>query len=115
MLVMTLEEGSDIHFFVVVVPYTKNALISGASIVFLSSFTSVAISSFLNNDNANTLIGEEILNQGQSGLSNAINLARASTITLVISLILIGLYVLLFVIPKLTRKIVKLKKNKGKE
>lgn len=108
-----LGRGFFYTFFKIIIPYTKNALISGTTIVFLSSFTSVAIAEFLNNDNSASLIGEEILKQGQGGISNQIQLARASTLTLIISLILIGLYIIIVVLPKLVKWILKRVKQKG--
>lgn len=96
-----LGRGFFYTFFHIVIPYTRNALLSGISIVFLSSFTSVAVASFLNNSNGGASIGDEIAQQGQAGIANVIQLSRASTLTLVISLVLIGLYLLFILLPKL--------------
>jgi spermidine/putrescine transport system permease protein len=81
-------------FFKIVVPYTKTALISGITLVFLPTITTVAVPQFLNNANNGTLIGDIIVDEGQQGLTSDIALARASTLSLVLCGVLIGGYVL---------------------
>ncbi|WP_031488790.1 ABC transporter permease [Ureaplasma canigenitalium] len=100
-----LGRGHIYTFFRIVVPYTKNALLSGISLVFLSTFTSVAVAGFLNNSNDGTLIGEILFNLGQGGASSSIQLSRASAITLIIGVILIAVYILVTVIPKIVKKV----------
>ncbi|AAF30514.1 ABC transporter permease [Ureaplasma parvum] len=106
-----LGRGFFYTFFHIVIPYTKNALISGVWIVYLAAFTSVVVSGFLNNDNAGGLIGGEIFAQGQDGISSGVQLSRSSTITLVISLILLGIYLIIVIIPKIVQLIYYKRKN----
>ncbi|GHU32274.1 hypothetical protein FACS1894166_05260 [Bacilli bacterium] len=80
-------------FLKVVVPYTKTALISGITLVFLPSLTTVAVPQFLNNNNG-SMIGDLIVDQGQSGLTSDIALARASTLSLVLSLLMLAAFAL---------------------
>ncbi|WP_222702326.1 ABC transporter permease [Ureaplasma diversum] len=112
-----LGRGFFYTFFHIVIPYTKNALLSGISIVFLSSFTSVAVAGFLNNSNSGGSIGDEIAQQGQAGIANVIQLSRASTLTLVISLVLIGLYLIFVLVPKIWKLVAykRVWKKKNKE
>jgi spermidine/putrescine transport system permease protein len=86
-------------FFKVTLPYTKVALASGVTLVFLPALTTVAVPQFLNNNNDGSMIGDIIVDQGQSGLTSDIALARASTLSLVLSLVLLcgfGVYVLFY-------------------
>jgi spermidine/putrescine transport system permease protein len=76
-------------FFKVTLPYTRGALASGITLVFLPALTTVAVPQFLNNNNDGSMIGDIIVDQGQSGLTSDIALARASTLSLVLSLILL--------------------------
>jgi spermidine/putrescine transport system permease protein len=84
--------GSFRTFIKVVLPYTKVALISGITLVFLPSLTTVAVPQFLNNNNDNSLIGDIIVSWGESGLTNDVDMASASALSLVLSLLLLGVY-----------------------
>ncbi|GHU47822.1 hypothetical protein FACS1894218_3100 [Bacilli bacterium] len=79
-------------FLKVVVPYTKTALVSGITLVFLPSLTTVAVPQFLNNNNNGSMIGDLIVDQGQAGLTSDIALARASTLSLVLSLLMLAAF-----------------------
>lgn len=80
-------------FFLITVPYTKEALLSGITLVFLPALTTVAVPQFLNGNNDGSMIGDIIINQGQNGLTSQIALARASTLSLVLSLILLAVFI----------------------
>jgi spermidine/putrescine transport system permease protein len=91
-------------FFKVVIPYSKTALMSGITLVFLPALTTVAVPQFLNNNNDGSMIGDIITDQGQQGLTSKIALARASTLALVLSLVMlfgVGVY---FVSKKLIKQ-----------
>lgn len=77
-------------FFKVTLPYTRVALLSGITLVFLPALTTVAVPQFLNNNNNGSMIGDIIVDQGQAGLTSDIALARASTLSLVLSLVMLG-------------------------
>jgi spermidine/putrescine transport system permease protein len=77
-------------FFKIVVPYTKAALISGITLVFLPSLTTVAVPQFLNNSPDNSMIGDIIVDEGNLAATSPISLARASTLSLVLSMVIIG-------------------------
>jgi spermidine/putrescine transport system permease protein len=91
-------------FLKVVVPYTKTALFSGITLVFLPSLTTVAVPQFLNNSNDNSLISDIIVDQGSQAVTSQIALARASTLSLVLSLVILGGYGLFMVCYKFTKK-----------
>ena len=95
-----LGRGPIYTFFMVVVPWTKTALISGIVLVLLPALTTVAVPSFLNNANNGSLIGDVIANQGANGLNNKISLARTSVLALVVSAVMFGLYALFVWVPK---------------
>ncbi len=96
-------------FFYIVVPYTKNALFSGISLVLLPAFTSVAIPAFLNNANSGDMIGNIIIDQGQNGLESKIAIARASALSLLVSIIMFLVYGLIVLSPKMYRSIMRYK------
>ncbi|MCV3743869.1 ABC transporter permease [Ureaplasma sp. ES3154-GEN] len=102
-----LGRGHIYTFFHVTIPYIKNALISGTSVMFLSCLTSVVISGFMNMSNDSDLIGGIILITGENGTSNPAQLSRAATLTLLISVIILALYVTLVIFPRLVMKLVK--------
>lgn len=95
-------------FFFVIVPYTKNAIVGGLSLVFFSSFTTAGVSKFVNNSNNGELIGGEILDQGQIAPVSPIAMARVSTISLLIALLMLAVYLIYFI----TSKIYKTTKNR---
>lgn len=99
-------------FFFVVVPYTKNAIISGLILVFLPSITIAGVSKFMNNSNDGELIGDIILGQGQSALVSDIALARVSSLCLVVCAIILILFSSIMLIPK-AYKTYKLRKMEG--
>ena len=88
-------------FFAVTLPWCKQALISGIILVLLPCFTTVAVPSFLNNNNDAGMIGDVIINQGENGLSSQISLARTSVLALVVSAVMFVIYGMIVWIPKL--------------
>ena len=88
-------------FFAVTLPWCKQALISGIVLVLLPCFTTVAVPSFLNNNNDSGMIGDVIINQGENGLSSQISLARTSVLALVVSAVMFVIYGMIVWIPKL--------------
>lgn len=103
-------------FFYVVVPWCKSALISGVVLVLLPCFTSVAVPSFLNNNNDSGLIGDVIINQGENGLSSSIALSRTSVLVLVVSAFTLVIYGSIVLSPKIyswSKKIINTR-NRGK-
>lgn len=99
-------------FFLVVLPWCKQALISGVVLVLLPCFTTVAVPSFLNNNNDSGMIGDAIMNQGENGLSSHIALARTSVLALVVSAVMFGIYGIIVWLPKL---VIFIKKKSCKE
>ncbi|MDR1234900.1 MAG: ABC transporter permease [Mycoplasmataceae bacterium] len=102
-------------FFKVTLPYTKVALISGITLVFLPSLTTVAVPQFLNNNNDNSLIGDIIVSWGESGLTNDIEMASASALSLVLSLLMLGAYGAYILFYKVVWKRIKLKRGAKNE
>lgn len=98
-------------FFFIIVPYTKNAIISGLSLVFFSSFTAAGVSKFVNNSNNGDLIGGEILDQGQMAPISEIAMARVSALALILSVFMLSLYLTTLVIKKLYKKTIMRKGN----
>lgn len=91
-------------FIHVVVPYTKAALISGVTLVFLPCLTVVSVPQFLNSSSSGSLIGDVIMEEGLLAQTSDISLARASTLALIVfMLIVVGLLIYL-----LSKKIFKL-------
>lgn len=102
-----LGRGSVATFFNVVLPYTKTALSSGITLVFLPALTTVAVPQFLNSNTSGSMIGDIIMEEGTMGQTSDISLARASTLSLVISLILLttcGIYFSVKKIMKMSAK-----------
>lgn len=96
-------------FFHVIIPYTKNAIFSGLALVFFPSLTSAGVAQFVNNSNDGATIGGDILNQGLEGSTSQIALARVSSVSLVMCLIIILIWSFSVLIP---RAIKAHKKNK---
>lgn len=88
-------------FFLIVVPYCRSAIISGLIMVLLPSFTTVAIPQFLNNKNDSTMIGDFIFNLGSNGLESNVALAQVSAISLVLGVLILIVYILWKLIPKI--------------
>lgn len=105
-----LGKNSFQTFIYVVLPYTKNAIISGLMLVFLPSITTAGVSSFVNNSNDGDLIGSTALQQGQAALVSDIALARVSSLCLVICAIILVLFSIFVLIPKAYKSY---KYNKG--
>lgn len=95
--------GGFMTFIKIVVPYTKVALFSGITLVFLPSLTTVAVPQFLNNSNDSSLISDIIVDQGNQAVTSQIALARASTLSLVLSLVILGGYGLFMITYKFTK------------
>ncbi|MEF9984859.1 MAG: ABC transporter permease [Malacoplasma sp.] len=91
-------------FFFIIVPYTKNAIISGLSLVFFSSFTAAGVSKFVNNSNDGDLIGGEILDQGQMAPISPIAMARVSALALTLSIFMLTLYLVFLIGRKIYKK-----------
>ena len=98
-----LGRGAWSTFINIVIPYTKNALISGLTLVFLPCLTSVSVPQFLNSSSSGSLIGDIIMEEGQLAQTSDISLARASTLALIVFLFLTaGVFIFWF-----SKKIVK--------
>jgi spermidine/putrescine transport system permease protein len=82
--------GSFKTFLKITLPYTRVALASGITLVLLPSLTTVAVPQFLNNNNDGSMIGDIIVDQGQAGLTSDIALTRASTLSLILCLVMLG-------------------------
>lgn len=110
-----LEASADLGYnkfqtlFKVVVPYSFKAILSGFSMIFLSSATTFVISAkLLPNGTQLQTIGAVI--NDYSSPSNKYELALGSTLVLVVSAIFIGCYGLINFVPRI---IIRLKKTKG--
>lgn len=88
-------------FFKVVIPYSKTAFYAGLTMVFLPAVTTVAIPQFLNNSTNNATIGDIIVQEGEEGLISDIALARSSSLSLVVSIFVLVLYLFIAFLPKL--------------
>ncbi|MDC4184260.1 ABC transporter permease [Mycoplasma bradburyae] len=88
-------------FFKVVIPYCKNAIISGVTLVLLPSFTTAGISQFVNNSNDGQQIGAYLLSLGSNGLESKVAISQASALSLTLALIILAFYMIVFVAPKL--------------
>ncbi len=104
-----LGQNSFLTFFKVVLPYTKQALISGITLVLLPSITIVAVPKFLNNAPDSNLIGDIIMDQGILASSSNIALARACILSIVVSILMFLVYGLIVISPKLYSKINEMK------
>lgn len=91
-------------FWKIIIPYCLTSIISGITLVFLPSLTTVGVSQFLNNSNDANLIGNIISDTGQFGCANKNAMSSASVISLVLSLILASGFALYIVIRKVIRK-----------
>jgi len=92
-------------FFKIVLPYSKTAYFAGLTLVFLPAVTTVAVPQFLNNATNNSTIGDIIVQEGEEGLISDIALARSSSLSLVVSIFVLILYLLIAFIPKAITKI----------
>lgn len=108
-----LGRGPIYTFFHIVIPWTKQALISSLVLVTLPCFTTVAVPAFLNNNNDSGMIGDVIVGEGESGLSNPIALSRTSVLALVVSGIMLLIYVSVVFIPKIVQLIILKRRNKN--
>nr|WP_211231648.1 ABC transporter permease [[Mycoplasma] imitans] len=89
-----------ISFFKVVIPYCRNAIISGVTLVLLPSFTTAGIGRFVNNSNDGQLIGDYLLSLGSNGLESKVAISQASALSLTLSLMILAFYTLFFVLPR---------------
>ena len=101
-------------FFYVIIPYTKTAIISGLTLVFLPSITTAGVTQFVNNSNDGTIIGGDILDQGLEASTSEIALARVSSLALTTCLIILLLWSAIVLIPK-TIKMIKQKRIGNKD
>ncbi len=83
-----LGRGNFNTFMHVVIPYTKAALFSGITLVFLPSLTTVAVPQFLNASPSGSLIGDILMEEGQLALTSDVSLARASSLSLLLLIIM---------------------------
>ena len=90
-------------FFLIILPYAKNGLISGITIVFIPSMMIISVTAYLNNASNSQLLGGEIYSQGSLGLDNKLSLSRASIISIISALILLILWFLIVKVPKWVR------------
>lgn len=97
--------------FKVVMPYTKAAIIGGITLVFLPALTTVAVPQFLNASSSGTMIGDIIMEEGNMGLNSDISLARASTLSLLMILIIGATIVAYYTSRKITNVILKKKRE----
>ncbi|RXY97063.1 ABC transporter permease subunit [Malacoplasma penetrans] len=95
-----LGKNSFQTFFLVILPYTKNAVISGATLVFLPTLTTAGVTQFMDNSNSGSLIGSIMLDKGLEATSSQIALARVATLSLIICLVILVLWTVAFLIPK---------------
>lgn len=96
-----LGRGNMSTFFHVVIPYTKGALASGITLVFLPSLTTVAVPQFLNASSSGSMIGDIIMQEGELAQTSDLALARASSLSLLISAILLLAALLYFVFHRI--------------
>ncbi len=104
-----LGRNSFVTFFRVVVPYTKQALIAGITLVLLPSISVVAIPKFLNNSPGNSLIGDVIMDQGMLASESSIALARACVLSVTVSFIMFLIYSLIVSSSKIYLSIIRFK------
>ncbi len=90
-------------FFKIIIPYSKTAFYAGLTMVFLPAVTTVAVPQFLNNATNNATIGDIIVQEGEEGLISDIALARSSSLSLVVSIFVLALYLIIAFVPKLFR------------
>ncbi|ADC31297.1 ABC-type spermidine/putrescine transport system permease component I [Mycoplasmoides gallisepticum str. F] len=88
-------------FFKIVIPYCKNAIISGVTLVLLPSFTTAGIGRFVNNANNGELIGGYLLSLGANGLESRVAISQASALSLTLAILILVFYTLFFVVPKI--------------
>ncbi|MDJ1645882.1 ABC transporter permease [Mycoplasma phocimorsus] len=89
--------------FNVVIPYCFKAIISGITLVFISSATSIVISDKLvSNPNALKTVGNLINQYANPGIK--LDLSIASTLVILITLVIFGISIILYLIPKLISK-----------
>ncbi len=97
-------------FFQVILPYTKNAIFSGITLIFLPTLTTAGVTQFMDNSNNGELIGSILLDKGLEGTASQIALARVATLSLVVCLIILVLWSVAVLIPKTIKHYKKMKK-----
>ncbi len=108
-----LGRGRFYTFIKVVIPYTKEALLSAITLVLLPAMTVVAVPQFLNNDPNGSLIGDIVNNQALQASESKIALARVCVLTLMISLVMFIVYLLILKTPVVWKKIMVYRTKKG--
>ncbi|MDE5767571.1 MAG: ABC transporter permease subunit [Malacoplasma sp.] len=98
-------------FFQVILPYTKNAVFSGITLIFLPTLTTAGVTQFMDNSNNGELIGSILLDKGLEGTASQIALARVATLSLVVCLIILVLWSIAVLIPKSVKHYKKMKKG----
>ncbi|MDE6893759.1 MAG: ABC transporter permease subunit [Malacoplasma sp.] len=98
-------------FFQVILPYTKNAVFSGITLIFLPTLTTAGVTQFMDNSNNGELIGSILLDKGLEGTASQIALARVATLSLVVCLIILVLWSIAVLIPKSIKHYKKMKKE----
>jgi spermidine/putrescine transport system permease protein len=107
-----LGRNSFATFIHVVFPYTLAALTSGIALVFLPSLTTVAVPQFMDNRPDSGLIGDIIMNEGVMASTSEIALARCSTLSLIVVIILALCYVVFICSKKIIKKVIRNYKGK---
>ena len=92
-------------FFKVVLPYTKGALAAGITLVFLPALTTVAVPQYMNASASGTIIGDIIMQEGTLAQTSDLSLARASTLSLVITLVMVVVALLVWGGLKIFKKV----------
>ena len=88
-------------FIKIVFPYTKIGFISGASIVFLSSISTISIPQFMNNNNDSSMIGTVLITESERGIINSIAASRISAISLITTISALFFYFFIFILPQM--------------
>lgn len=99
---LDLGHNSTESIFRVVIPYSKEAILSVIFLVFLPSFTTMTVADFLNHENSSKLVGQMINSYAASGVTDSLSRSRISVLSLFLIAMVFLSYLLLKGIPKLT-------------
>lgn len=91
-------------FIHVIIPYTKAALMSGITLVFLPAITTVAVPQFMNASTSGSLIGDIIMEEGSLAQTSDISLARASSLSLLIAALVLGVFAIYLISKIIVKK-----------
>ncbi|OAL10242.1 polyamine ABC transporter permease [Candidatus Mycoplasma haematobovis] len=87
-------------FSQIILPYTKEALLSAIFLVFLPAFTTVTVADFMDRSPGGSMIGQVINNFIIVDISGSLPKSRASFLTLFVSSIVFLVYFLVKFLPK---------------